>query len=160
MERKKVIDEGVIWSVGDVSKIDVWHDKWVKNPPSFKVHPPHQIQPTPIKVSKLMTADGLGWDDTVLREVLTEAEVKLVGKIPLSKANKEDIMIRKHSIIRTFLVKSAYYVAGKILGKGEVDRGLRDRVWQFIWTTRVAPKIKYFVWKFVIPVIFFVRVKS
>ena len=38
-EGKKVVDQGAMLRVGDRKKIDVWIEKWIKKPPTFKVQP-------------------------------------------------------------------------------------------------------------------------
>ena len=149
MEGKKIIDQETIWRVRDGKKIDVWQDKWIKNPPSFKVQPPNKIQPTPMKVNQIMTTDVVGWNETMLKELMKETDAKLVGKIPLNRANKEDRLIWQDSINGIFSVKSTYYEERRVLKRGEVDRSERDRIWRDIWTAKVAPKIKYFLWKLI-----------
>ena len=46
------------------------------------------------------------------------------------------------TITGTFSVKFAYYVARKVLGRKEVTRNQRDKVWRVIWSASTAPKIK------------------
>ena len=58
-------------------------------------------------------------------------------------------MIWQDSISGMFSVKSAYYEARPVLGRGGVDRDNRDRLWKDIWTAKVISKIKVFMWKII-----------
>ena len=51
LQGKKVVDQGAIWRVRNGQRIYVWHDKWVRKHPDFRIKPP-QVQPTPLKVEK------------------------------------------------------------------------------------------------------------
>ena len=96
-----------------------------------------------------MTSDGLNWDEIVLKDVMQESDAKVVGKIPLSRTKNEDKLIWLNSVNGIFSVKSAYYEARKVLRKEELNRDERDNIWKAIWTAKVAPKIKFFMWKLV-----------
>ena len=52
-----MIEQGVIWRVRDGRQIDVWKDKWLRKPLEFKAQPPNHIEPTPLKVAKLLVED-------------------------------------------------------------------------------------------------------
>ena len=85
----------------------------------------------------------------MVKEVTTKNDASLVAKIPLSRKSKLDKMIWRDFIIRVFSIKSAYYEARMVLGRKKVEREQYDKVWRRIWTTNVAPKIKYFIWRLI-----------
>ena len=93
MSGKKIVDQRAIWRVGNGEKIDIWCDRWIKKPPTYKLQPIGHIQLTPMKVNQLMTSDGLRWDETIQKEMMQDSNAKLVGKIPLSKTKNEDKLI-------------------------------------------------------------------
>ena len=37
----------------------------------------------------------------------------------------------------------------KVLSREETNKDQRDKIWRWIWTTKVAPKIKYFMCRLV-----------
>lgn len=51
----------------------------------------------------------------------------------------------------SFTVKSTYYVAAKIIEKGEHEEGISNSstlpIWRKIWQLKVPPKVKIFVWR-------------
>ena len=46
-------------------------------------------------------------------------------------------------------MKSAYYEASRLLEFEEMARSSRSMVWKTVWTSKVAPKIKYFMWRMI-----------
>ena len=46
-------------------------------------------------------------------------------------------------------MKSAYYMARRILGKEVHVQNTRNFVWGAIWKARVTPKVKVFVWRMI-----------
>ena len=43
--------------MGDGKRIDVWRDRWIRKPPDFKVKWSELVEPTPLKVEKLILDD-------------------------------------------------------------------------------------------------------
>ena len=132
--------------MGDGKKIDVWRDKWIKKPPSFKVELP-QVQSTPLKVGDLMKEGSREWNMDTVNEVLVRSDAELVAMIPLSRTLIPDKLIWRDSISGTLTVRSSYYEAHKLFKNEDLDRSLRTRAWKIIWMAKVAPKVKYFMWR-------------
>ena len=80
---------------------------------------------------------------------MTENDATVVARIPLSRSSVSNKLIWRNSITREFSVKSAYYVARRILGREEFVRAQSDKVWRWIWTAQVALKLKFFMWQMV-----------
>ena len=127
LQGKKVVDQGTIWRVGDGKRINVWLDKWVRKCPDFKVEQP-QVQPTPLRVEKLIDAEKREWNSEVVKQVLNDRDAELVLKIPLSRHCMPDKLIWRDSINGKITVKSAYFEARRQLDFNEVDRSLRSRM--------------------------------
>ena len=135
--------------MGDGKRIDVWEDKWLKKSPSSKVQLPDLVEPTPMKMEKLLLEDKREWNMEMVREILTQNDADMVSKIPLSKQCSPDRLIWSDSITGEFKVKSTYYVARRCLGKREIHRVDRKKIWRKIWMAKVALKVKLFVWRVV-----------
>ena len=149
LEGKRVADQGSIWRIGDGQKVDVWKDRWIKKPPDFKVRCSDVIQPTSMKVEKLFYRGKREWNRGMIREVMNEEDASLVEKIPLSKKGFSDKLIWRESINGVFSVKSAYFEARRILQKNNVDRSNREELWRWLWTAKVIPKVKFFMWRLI-----------
>ena len=83
-----------------------------------------------------------------IKEVLTDQDAALVEKIPLSRISTPDQLIWL-----ALSVRSTYYEARRVLGRDMVERAYREKIWSRIWMTRIAPKIKYCMWRVVQDVI-------
>ena len=82
----------------------------------------------------------------MIRKVMTEKDALLVERISLSKKGISDKLIWRESVNGVFSVKSAYFEARKILQKDNVDRNSREELWRWLWTAKVSPKVKFFMW--------------
>ncbi|XP_028119122.1 uncharacterized protein LOC114316623 [Camellia sinensis] len=71
------------WRVGDGRSIQIWGDKWVLRPHSFRVCSPHSPQLQGALVSDLIDEDRHCWDVNVLRENLLEMDVEAIRQIPI-----------------------------------------------------------------------------
>ncbi|XVE61195.1 hypothetical protein DITRI_Ditri06bG0020100 [Diplodiscus trichospermus] len=147
LEGRRVVGEGSRWKVGDGNSIDALKDKWLKIPPIFKPRGPPNQEPTPLKVSVLIDEERRKWNMEHVKEIFTEEEANVIERIPLSRTPSLDRLIWTDSITGDMTVKSAYVTARVILGKMIVNRELRDPVQRWMWTARVIPKVKYFMWK-------------
>ena len=141
LQGKKVVDQGTFWRVGNGQRIDVWQDKWVRKHPDFKVELP-QVQPTPLKVEKLIDTEKREWKADMISQMLNASDAELVMKIPLSKKSMPDKLIWRDSINGIITVKSAYYEARRQLEFEKVDRSSRCMTWKIVWMAKVAPKVK------------------
>ena len=126
-----MVDQGTFWRVGDGKRIDVWLDKWVRKFPDFKVEQP-QVQPTPLRVDKLIDVAKKEWNIEMVKQVLNDSDAELVMKIPLSRLCMPDKLIWRDSINGKITVKSAYFEARRQLDFDEVDRSLRSRMWKMV----------------------------
>ena len=85
----------------------------------------------------------------MVREIFSVADASLICRIPLSRQTIPDKLIWTDSPIGKFSVKSAYFVARKVLGKEVYQQTQRHKEWGFLWRAMVIPKIKHFVWRLV-----------
>ncbi|XWS52260.1 hypothetical protein CRYUN_Cryun11dG0053300 [Craigia yunnanensis] len=85
----------------------------------------------------------------MVKQVLNGSDADLVMKIPLSRNSMPDRLIWRESINGTITVKSAYFEARMQLDFVEVDRSSRRRMLKTVWMSKVAPKVKYFMWRLI-----------
>lgn len=84
MAGKQLVDEGSIWRVGDGKTINVWKDKWIRKPPSFKPTPPDRA-PTPLKVEALIDGSTGKWDSNMITDMFTPDDRERIKAIHLAK---------------------------------------------------------------------------
>jgi hypothetical protein len=52
--------EGLIWRIGDGKRVKIWGDKWVPQPPTFKIQSPSNSLPIDAMASELIDPVGGG----------------------------------------------------------------------------------------------------
>jgi hypothetical protein len=78
-----LLKKGIIWRVGDRSKIQIWRDPWVPRPPSLGI----KVKKGRARirwVSQLMVTGRREWDEGVLSSNLLPHDAAEVRKIRLS----------------------------------------------------------------------------
>lgn len=89
MHGRELLAHGLIWRVGDGTKINLQHDHWI--PRTGSMVPlgavfVHGI----IKVAHLLNNQGTGWDQTKIQQALTDDDVTDVQQIVVGGPGKED----------------------------------------------------------------------
>ncbi|KAF3951697.1 hypothetical protein CMV_022679 [Castanea mollissima] len=101
-------------------------------------------------VSSLIDEDTKTWRRDRLVEIFLPFEVNTILNIPISHHLPEDSIIWVGNKKGIFSVKSAYYVAKKILesdSQGETSRGdVCAPLWKSIWQLNIPEKIRIFAW--------------
>jgi hypothetical protein len=84
LSAKDLLQQGVIWRVGNGQRIKVWGDRWVPKATSYLVQTPPRVLPECSIVAALIDRDTRGWNINLLKEVFFEEEVQVISNIPLS----------------------------------------------------------------------------
>jgi len=147
----EVLRQGTRWRVGNGKLIHIWDDKWLPTPTTYKViSPPKDFGAFPV-VSSLTDEDAKTWRRDRLVEAFLPFEVTTILNIPLCHHLPEDSIIWVGNKKGIFSVKSAYYVAKKLLDsdiQGETSRGdVRAPLWKRIWQLNIPEKIRIFAWR-------------
>ena len=91
------------------------------------------------------------WNPRTIRALFLPFEADLILKIPLSYTLPEDKLIWMGNKRGAFTVRSAYFVAVKILDtrvNGECSSGdPNSLIWRKIWSMKLPEKIKIFSWR-------------
>jgi hypothetical protein len=88
-----LLQEGLIWRVGNGCKIRIWKDRWIPNPSIYKIISPPILLDSEATVSSLVDAQSKWWNISLLNSLFTEDEVQKIKEIPLSCTNQEDTLI-------------------------------------------------------------------
>ena len=102
-----------------------------------------------MRVSKLIDADRRAWNKDMVDEMFIADEAIKVMAIPLSKYYMPDKLIWSDSVIGVFTVKSAYFKAREALGKIQNSYASRSPIWKIVWSARVSPKVRLFMWRLI-----------
>lgn len=93
MSTEPLLEEGLIWRIGDRKTVKVWKDRWLPKPVTFRIQSPMCILHENAKVKELIDSDTKQWNTPFLRVVFLKEEVKEIGKIPISTCNNPEQLI-------------------------------------------------------------------
>lgn len=115
----KLLQEGVIWRVGDGANVRIWDDLRLPNPRAHAACSPVNILGRNAKVSELMDVHTNWWNITLVKEVFNEEEASMICNLGLNPLRGKDRLAWEHSKNGMFTVRSAYHLAVERFGKEE-----------------------------------------
>jgi hypothetical protein len=147
---KDLVQQGLIWRVGDGNSIHVWDDRWIPRPTSFLVQsPPNQIAGNSL-VSNLIDRDLRSWNVGLIHSIFTEDEAQLIINIPLCPTFPPDHLVWQGTSNGVFSVHSAYHLAKELQQRncGECSNPVtQGEVWRVLWSLQIPNPVKVFLWK-------------
>lgn len=75
---------GLVWHVGDGSKIKIWEDKWLPNLPSVTVQSLVRRLEREARVKELIDEGTRWWNMPLVMEIFNEEEAKIFVVCPLA----------------------------------------------------------------------------
>ena len=147
----EVLRCGTRWRVGNGRLIHIWDDKWLPTPSTYKViSPPQSLVEFPM-VSSLIDPVSNWWNVELVRVLFLPFKAEVILKIPLCHNFPEDNLIWIGNKRGVFSVKSAYFIAAKVLSSmdmGECSSGDPfTQIWKKVWSLKLPPKIRIFSWR-------------
>ncbi|XP_028062862.1 uncharacterized protein LOC114266180 [Camellia sinensis] len=148
---RPLLEARLRWRVGDGRSIQIWGDKWVPQPHSFRVCSPTTTQLQGALVSDLINVERHCWDVTVLHENFLAMDVEAIQQIPLCCHGIPDMLVWHYTRNGLFSVRSAYHLqmnlsVREVRGSGS-DVQHVTWFWKRVWSLRIPNKIKVFAWK-------------
>jgi ribonuclease HI len=145
-----LLKEGLMWRVGNGCKIQIWKDKWIPRPHSFKIiSPPVLLQPEST-VNQLIDGDIKCWNRPLLARLFSVEEIEMILAIPISCTNQEDILIWRGTKNGLFSVRSAYHLHKELENNALASTSTsqpRSDFWKGLWALRVLNVEKNFLWR-------------
>ena len=121
-----IVKHGLRWRIGNGEHVQVWGDKWLPTPSTYKVTSPRMFMQAQTMVSELIDKENASWKSEVVDALFLPHEVEVIKSIPLSVhllANKQVWACSSNGV---FMVRSAYWVAVEIskgMGNGSCSNG-------------------------------------
>ncbi|XP_042944727.1 uncharacterized protein LOC122278613 [Carya illinoinensis] len=147
---RPVLKEGLMWKVGNGSKIRIWKDKWIPCLSSYQVQSPVNILEAEAVVSELIDPDSMQWDLPLLYAIFSKSEAGLISKIPISPCRSNDLLTWRCSANGKFSVRSAYHLQGSIkenkVGQTS-DQTSSSSFWNKVWGIKATQATKSFLWR-------------
>ena len=102
-------------------------------------------------VSSLIDEDTKWWKANTIKALFLPFEANSILKIPLCYNLPDDELIWVGNKRGSFTVKSAYYIAAKIVDSSEEGESsimdARSQLWKKMWHLKISAKVHIFAWR-------------
>ena len=112
MAAKETIEMSSRWCVGNGKNVEIWHDKWIPTPDTFKVISPQGLNVELVKVAQLIDGDTGMWKVDLIKETFLPHEADVIIGMPLSSRLPEDSLLWALSKNGNFTLRNAYGSGG------------------------------------------------
>jgi len=106
---KTLLQEGLMWRVGNGSKIKLWDDKWISASP-HKIIDPVRVLSRDSRVADIINQEANWWDISLIEQFFSRETVEEICSIPISPRLQEDNLIWARTNNGIFSVCSAYHL--------------------------------------------------
>jgi ribonuclease HI len=147
---KKLLQQGLIWRVGDGSSIHIWHDRWIPKPSTYTIQSPIRCLDNEATVKELIDADTLWWNIPLVQELFLKEEAELICSIPICPGRQRDRLVWVGTKNGVYSVKSAYHLARECseAARGSCsDSTAESQQWKNVWHLKGPPIVKTFLWQ-------------
>jgi hypothetical protein len=147
---RDLVQEGLLWRIGNGKLVRIWGDRWLPTPTTFKVQSPPQILDPVATVSTLFDGELKWWNKALVEHIFSAEENAIIQSIPISQTNKEDRLYWRGTTRGTFSVRSAYYIQ-KSMEEAQVTEGSsrasNSLIWRSLWSLNMPNAEKNFLWR-------------
>jgi ribonuclease HI len=146
----KIVSDGLIWRIGEGSKVKIWGDRWIHNPTTYMIQSPPTILVEEAKVEELIDHDRKGCNVELLDALFNEDDWMAIKGIPISSSSQPNKLVWRGTKNGVFSVSSAYHMMKEVeienQPKSSIRRGQTD-LWKGIWNMRSPNVVKNFMWR-------------
>jgi hypothetical protein len=145
---RDLLQEGLLWRIGDGKSVNIWKDRWLPTPISFSVMSPIRVLPDTATVLRLFDPRLGGWNCNFIKDIFHQDEAEVIASIPLSPSYPPDRLTWLGTTDGLFTVRSAYHMGMEIQARshGSTSREASgQRVWSCIWSLPVQNQVKIFL---------------
>jgi hypothetical protein len=147
---KDLLQQGLIWRVGNGQNIQVWGGRWLPVPVSYSVQSPKQLLDADATVASPINLNAKEWKANLVKAVLNAEEAQVVLNIPISPSLPPNKLIWQGTKNCVFSVKSTYHLGKEIQQRMVGDCSHVDKekdVWQLIWSLKIPNSVKHLLWR-------------
>ena len=137
-------------TIGNSESVQIWKDKLVPKPNTYKITTPINPLLYNEKVSTLIDKERAVWKTKMINSFFLPHDVESILAIPLSSTSPVDQKVRSATANGVFSICSAYRISHRQLTKFEVGECLSINtrmisLWKLVWHLRCLNKIKNFI---------------
>jgi hypothetical protein len=147
---KPLLEEGLIWRVGNGESIQIWGDRWIPSKGSHRIQSPVRTLPMDAKVSALLDLDTGWWKIDLVNALFNAEEAKEICGMVVCPQRREDQLVWVGTKNGEFTVRSAYHLAHEIecVDEGSCSNACEIKsVWKVIWKIKGSRVVKTFLWQ-------------
>jgi hypothetical protein len=147
---RNLIVKGSIWRVGSGNNIPIWGSRWLPSTPHHRVISPRPPHTTLTVVRHLMDDRSNTWNEDIVTATFLPFEADIILKIPLSQYSYDDTLIWGGTKNGAYAVRSGYHLLlheSHSAEPGPSNTSLLTNVWNTIWSLKVPPKVRHFLWR-------------
>ncbi|KAK2657021.1 hypothetical protein Ddye_010073 [Dipteronia dyeriana] len=138
---KGLLEAGLRWSVGDGKSINIYKDKWVPRPSTFRILSPPKLN------DQLISSSG-GWNTNFIKQNFSDEDVNSILQIPIGCGSRGDNIIWHYNENGQYSVKSGYWLGHKLATTANTSNSSAlNTWWNSLWRVKICMKVKIFVWK-------------
>lgn len=147
---KHVLQEGLLWRIGDGTQVKIWRDRWIPSTNSHIIQSPSHVLRHDAKVCEIIDADTKWWNIPLIEQIFPVEIVEQICSIPISPLEMQDRLVWAGTSTRHFSVRSTYHLEreqqARLLGSCS-DSSLSSSMWTFIWTLQIPRSAQLFIWR-------------
>ena len=149
LQARDVIDQGVVWRVGDGESINIWEHSWLLNLSNSWVISP-QNSTAAEYVKDLFFEDRRVWDSGLVERIFWPWEAETILRILVYEGSVTDKLIWPLTPNGDFSIRSAYRMLESTARSSNPYSSSMDevsKVWKGIWKIKTPNKICHFIWR-------------
>jgi hypothetical protein len=145
----ELIKKGIIWRIGDGSKVKIFRDNWLPRHDALKVEG-RRGRSQKCWVSELISLETRSWNEEAVRGCCFPRDADTILGIPLLACATEDFLAWNGESNGLFSVRSAYRIgmaskwSSSERGQSSSEPDGSRRVWELVWKAAVPPKVRIF----------------
>jgi hypothetical protein len=147
---KFLLNEGMVWRVGNGRSIKIWGDKWLPSPTTYAIQSSIYRLDSEAKVCDVIDLDLQWWNIPLMREVFREEEEEKICSMAICPCTQQDQTIWVGNKNGDFSVRSAYHLAHDLNSREASGCSYTDSLtplWKHIWLINVLRVVKLFLWQ-------------
>ena len=90
---KTLIQQGMMWKVGDGRSIKIWGDRWIPSPSTYSVQSPINILEHDAKVYSLIDDETRWWNKAFVCSIFIKEEADIICRMPICPMQQCDRLV-------------------------------------------------------------------
>jgi hypothetical protein len=147
---KDLIQNGVIWRIGNGNDVRIWGEKWLLTPSSFSVQTPRSAHSENMKLSDLIDMEERQWNRPLISSLFLPEEAAAIFNIPLSPLLPKDRLLWRCTKNGVFTIRSAYHLGMErraLQQPGCSEKREANEEWKTCWSLNIPNPVKMFLWR-------------